>query len=196
MASDFTKFTTQIWSAAFRRQIPRAIVFSAARSLATRPMPSTAGVQGREPGWVYLSGGLCCASRCAKAETSLNDRLRRIHHRGRIFPSTPSNRIDVRFQDGGEITVKNIDQANPHLALALPLLSFCRLTCARENAPTVTNTSRRLSALAIRFGLAHRHGQSIGPFFRLPMPSLTIEEMQIPPGSASGSTRPKTVSIM
>ena len=33
-----------------------------------------------------------CASRCAKAETSLNDRLRRIHHRGRIFPSTPRSK--------------------------------------------------------------------------------------------------------
>jgi hypothetical protein len=46
------------------------------------------------------------------------------------------------------------------------ILSFCRLTCARENAPTVTDTSRRLSALAIRFSLVHRHGQSIGPLFR------------------------------
>jgi hypothetical protein len=51
--------------------------------------------------------------------------------------------------------------------IPLPLLSFCRLTCARENAPMVTNTSRRLSALAIRFGLVHRHGQSIGPLFDL-----------------------------
>jgi hypothetical protein len=47
---------------------------------------------GVSPAGVYLSGGLCCASRCAKAETSLNDRLRRIHHRGRIFPSTPRSK--------------------------------------------------------------------------------------------------------
>jgi hypothetical protein len=52
--------------------------------------------------------------------------------------------------------------------IPLPLLSFCRLTCARENAPTVTNTSRRLSALARSGSVSFTvTGNPLGPFFDL-----------------------------